>query len=91
MLRQVEFASAAAIVVVCGNIADAVENHGSHGYRLLLVNGGVAAQNVWLSALGSGLSGCLFEGPLRPEMARLAGTDGWRRAPLLAVAVGRRP
>jgi nitroreductase len=88
LVLQTEFADAAAIVLVTGELGAAVKQHGPWGHRNLLVRAGAAGYRLWLAALAMGLSGTVFAGLLPRAAQRLAGLDGYRRAGLFAYAVG---
>jgi len=88
MLRQVEFASAAALLVVVGDLDDGLGRFGNHGYRLLLLAAGAALHRCWLAAVRLGLAACLCEAPFerangQPLYPLLEG-----QVPLLALALG---
>lgn len=89
LLRQPEFATAGAVVEVAGDLAAAVARLGSHGHRLLLVRAGAAAHRAWLAALSADLAGCIFEGLLDAPLRESCAVDGWARARLVALALGR--
>lgn len=91
LVIQAEFARAPALLFAVGNLAAALERHGSHGHRQLLVRAGAVLHHAWLGALSLGLAGCIFAGLLPNALRDLAGTDGYTRMPLLALAVGRAP
>ena len=63
MFRQAEFADAAAMLVIVGDLDDALGRYGDHGYRLLLLAGGATLHRCWLSATNVGLVGCMCEAP----------------------------
>ncbi|AEV84088.1 Putative nitroreductase [Actinoplanes sp. SE50] len=88
LVMQREFAGAAAVVVLTGNLAAALARHGSHGHRLLLTRAGAAGHAAWLAAIRLGLVGSVFAGLLPHVLKELAGADGYRRAALFAFAAG---
>src|SRR6185312_1955466 len=88
LVLQTEFADAAAIVLVTGELGAAVKQHGPWGHRNLLVRAGAAGYRLWLASLAIGLSGTVFAGLLPRAAQRLAGLDGYRKAGLFAYAVG---
>jgi nitroreductase len=90
IVLQREFAAAPALVLVLGNLAEAVRRHGSHGHRLLLTRAGAAAHAAWLAALSVGLDGTVFAGLLPGAVRDLLGADGYTTAPLFAFSVGWR-
>ncbi|WP_436535061.1 nitroreductase family protein [Actinoplanes sp. HUAS TT8] len=87
LVMQSEFAQAAAVLVITGNLAGSLARHGSHGHRLLLSRAGAAAHAAWLAALRLHLGGSVFAGLLPHVLRERAGADGYHRAPLLAFAV----
>jgi hypothetical protein len=88
LVLQTEFADAAAIVLVTGELGAAVKQHGPWGHRNLLVRAGATGYRLWLASLAAGLSGTVFAGLLPRAAQRLAGLDGYRNAGLFAYAVG---
>ncbi len=86
LVMQSEFAQAAALLLITGNLAGAVERHGSHGHRLLLSRAGAAGHAAWLAALRLHLAGSVFAGLLPHVLRERAAADGYHRAPLLAFA-----
>ena len=90
LVLQREFAQAPALVVVGGNLAAALQRHGSHGHRLLLARAGAAGHAAWLAALSLDLVGSVFAGLLPTAFCELTGGDGYLRAPLFAFAAGHR-
>ncbi len=88
LVMQREFARAAALLVITGNLAAAVARHGSHGHRLLLSRAGAAGHAAWLTALRLDLVGTVFAGLLPNVLRERAGADGYQRAALFAFAAG---
>lgn len=88
---QREFSRAPAVVAVTGNLAAALDRHGRHGYRQLLLRAGAAAHYGYLAVLGLELGGCLFAGLLMKPLRELANLDGYREAPLFALSFGSLP
>lgn len=86
LVMQSEFAEAAALLVITGNLAGALERHGSHGHRLLLSRAGAAGHAAWLATLRLHLAGTVFAGLLPHVLRERAAADGYHRAPLLAFA-----
>lgn len=80
---QPDLATAAAVVVVCGDLDAAVRRHGPHGYRRLLTRAGAVVAACQLAAQRLGLHGCPFDG-LLPE-----GPEPVRDLSLFALALGR--
>jgi hypothetical protein len=90
LVMQEEFAHAAALLVITGNLAAALARHGSHGHRLLLSRAGAAGHAAWLTALRLDLVGTVFAGLLPHVLRERAGADGYHRAALLAFAAAHR-
>ena len=88
LVMQREFASAAALLVITGNLAAALARHGSHGHRLLLTRAGAAGHAAWLTALRLDLVGTVFAGLLPHVLRERAAADGYHRAALFAFAAG---
>jgi hypothetical protein len=88
LVLQREFAHAAALLVITGNLAGALARHGSHGHRLLLSRAGAAGHAASLAALRLHLVGSVFAGLLPHVLRERAGADGYHRAALFAFAVG---
>jgi hypothetical protein len=86
LVMQREFAEAAALVVITGNLAAALARHGSHGHRLLLTRAGAAGHAAWLAALRLHLVGTVFAGLLPNVLRERADADGYHRAALFAFA-----
>ena len=85
---QREFADAAAIVAVLGDLEATVARHGEHGYRLLMTRAGAACYTTWLHAIGLGFAGTVFAGFIPAAVRTRLRCDGVRRHPLFAVALG---
>jgi hypothetical protein len=88
LVMQREFAEAAALLVITGNLAAALARHGSHGHRLLLSRAGAAGHAAWLAALRLDLVGTVFAGLLPNVLRERADADGYHRAALFAFAAG---
>jgi hypothetical protein len=91
LVLQREFASAPVILTFVGPLAAGLARHGSHGHRMLLLRAGAAAHAAWIAALRLGLVGSVFAGLLPHVLRERAAVDGYLRAPLFALAVGRPP
>lgn len=89
LVLQREFAHAPAVALVTGDLRTAIARRGAHGHRLLLLRAGAASHAMWLAALRRDLVGSIFAGLLPDALHRLGGVDGYTRAALLALAVGR--
>jgi SagB-type dehydrogenase family enzyme len=89
LVLQQEFARAAALLIILGDMAEAIEREGSHGYRQLLLRAGAAAHSADLAAMSVGLAGCFTAGLLVRAVEALAGIDGCHQSTLFALAVGR--
>ena len=88
LVLQVEFAEAAALILITGSLRDTTAQLGSWGHRNLLVRAGAAGQRLWLASLSTGLCGTVFAGMLPRAARTLAGIDGFRTAGLFAYATG---
>ncbi|MEU7905432.1 nitroreductase family protein [Actinoplanes sp. NPDC049118] len=88
LVMQREFAQAAALLVITGNLAAALARNGSHGHRLLLTRAGAAGHAAWLTALRLDLVGTVFAGLLPHVLRERAAADGYHRAALFAFAAG---
>ncbi|KAA6443868.1 nitroreductase family protein [Bacillus atrophaeus] len=86
---QKEFMFAPAIIIVHGTMNKAVQHYGGHGYRHLMVRGGAAAHNAWLSALTLGLTGTVFAGALPRPLRVCTHIDGRHRTQLCAFSFGK--
>jgi SagB-type dehydrogenase family enzyme len=87
-LLQSAHASAPAVLFVAGDLGNALADRGARGLRELMVQAGAAVGEVWLAATGYGLGACAAGGVIESGLQALAGGDGYRSAPLLAIALG---
>lgn len=85
---QSEFASAAAVIWITGNLAAACERLGSLGHRYLLLRAGFAGHRLWTAAMAMGLSGGITAGIVSGVAREQFGIDGYHQASLLAFATG---
>jgi SagB-type dehydrogenase family enzyme len=85
---QPEFASAAVIIWITGNLAAACARLGALGHRLLLLRAGSAAHRLWTGALAMGLSGGITAGVVSGSAREQFGLDGYQQVSLLAFATG---
>lgn len=85
---QKTLAAAPAVIFLCGDFSTAFSRRGSRGYRELLIQGGVAASQILLTATAEGLSSCPSGGLMETGFRALTGTDGFAVAPMLAICVG---
>jgi hypothetical protein len=88
LVLQRDFAHAAALLIIAGNLAAALARHGDHGHRLLLCRAGAAGHAGSLTALRLGLVGTVFAGLLPHVLWERAAADGYHRAALFAFAAG---
>jgi hypothetical protein len=88
MCRQIEFADAAAVLVIAGDLEHALSRYGDHGYRLLLLRGGSALHRCWVEATRVGLVGCLCEAPFQRANGHSTYQLRCGEIPLLALALG---
>lgn len=90
-LLQREFAEAAAVLLVEGDMAAALARDGDHGYRRLISRGAAAAHHLWLDAEANGLECCAFAGVLGDEELGIVRPSSFRNRILIAAAVGYPP
>jgi SagB-type dehydrogenase family enzyme len=88
MAAQPEFSEAPVFLWIFGDLAGACARHGAFGHRQLLLRAGAAGHRLWMSSLAMGLAGCLVAGVVPGAARRQFGFDGYRKASLLALAVG---
>ncbi|WP_411146943.1 hypothetical protein [Streptomyces sp. x-80] len=91
LVLQLEFADAAAVVLVLGDLAAALTRDGAAGHRQLLSRGAAHAHAAWLAALSQGAAGTVFAGILSSAGRTELGIDGFHRAQLLGLALGVPP
>jgi SagB-type dehydrogenase family enzyme len=89
-INQIGLATAGDIVVMLGDIPDAVNRSGEAGYRALLLRAGNMVAHMWLAAHAAGLSSTAAGGVLEPGLSVHAGCDGYRECPMLSFAIGTR-
>lgn len=82
---------AAAVVVFVGNCERVAHKYGPMGFKLMLLDAGVASGQSELVATALELRATQLGGLPSGEMARLLQVDGIRRVPLVGLAVGTRP
>ncbi|HEU0015977.1 MAG TPA: nitroreductase family protein [Longimicrobium sp.] len=87
-LLQSAHAAAPAVLFVAGDLGSALADRGARGLRELMVQAGAAVGEVWLAASASGLGACAAGGVIESGLRAMAGGDGYRSAPLLAIALG---
>lgn len=85
---QPEFASAAAVVWITGNLAAACARLGPLGHRYLLLRAGSAGHRLWTAAMAMGLSGGITAGVVSGVAREQFGIDGYQQTSLLAFATG---
>lgn len=88
LFLQEELAVAPAVIWIFGNLAAACARHGALGHRQLLLRAGAAAHRLWMAGVSLGVGGCLMGGVIPGEARRQFGFDGYKRASLLALALG---
>ena len=84
-------AGAAAVIVVVGNADRVQHKYGAMGFKLLLLDAGVAIGHAELVATALELRAALLGGLPARELALLLRIDGETRVPLASLAVGTRP
>lgn len=85
---QKSLGSAPAVVFLCGNFSSAFAVRGSRGYRELLVQSGVAAAQILLSATSYKIASCPSGGLMESGFRALTGADGFSVAPTFAISLG---
>ncbi|MGN6611502.1 MAG: nitroreductase family protein [Angustibacter sp.] len=85
---QAEFADAAAIVSLAGDLTAADAASGAHGYRQLMTRAGAAAYDMWLDAVALGWAGTVFAGFIPASVRLPLASDGTDRHQLFALALG---
>jgi nitroreductase len=83
------YADAAALLIICGDLAAAVEADGPNGYSRLLVQAGAFAYTAWLTALSLGLAGSVYGRSNGDADAAARRSGGLRH--LFTAALGREP
>jgi nitroreductase len=85
---QSEFADAAAIISLAGDLTAADAASGAHGYRQLMTRAGTAAYDMWLDAVALGWAGTVFAGFIPASVRLPLASDGTDRHQLFALALG---
>jgi hypothetical protein len=85
---QSEFGQAAAIISVAGNIEDATQKFGGHGYRLLMTRAASLSYGMWLGSLADGLVGTVFAGFIPAAVRRALSSDISSRQQVFSLAIG---
>jgi nitroreductase len=85
---QPEFASAAVVIWIAGDLAAACARLGPLGHRYLLLRAGCAGNRLWTAALAMGLSGGVTAGVVSGVAREHFGLDGYHQVSLLAYATG---
>jgi SagB-type dehydrogenase family enzyme len=85
---QPEFASAAVVIWIAGDLAAASARLGPLGHRYLLLRAGSAGNRLWTAALAMGLSGGVTAGVVSGFAREHFGLDGYHQVSLLACATG---
>ena len=85
---QAEFADAAAIISLAGDLTAADAASGAHGYRQLMTRAGAAAYDMWLDAVALGWAGTVFAGFIPASVRLPLASDGTDRHQLFALALG---
>jgi hypothetical protein len=88
MVLQPEFAGAAVILLVTGDLNRAVQYRGGHGHRNLLSRAGAACEYAWLTAVKEGLVASIFAGFLPSALKKFMRLNGYDDLQLLALAIG---
>lgn len=89
-ILQVEFAQAAAVIILSCDMARLAEKYSIRAYRLGLMDAGHVSQNVYLVAQALDLCVCATAGFIDSEINSALGFDGLDRCALLALGIGSR-
>lgn len=89
-LFQVEFAAAAAAVVVTSAYGRLTAKYGVRGYKLALLDVGHVSQNFYLCATALGLDACATAGFVDEAINGALGIDGMETGASLVLLVGPR-
>lgn len=85
---QLEFAQAAAALVLTGAIGRLREKYGPRGYRFALLDAGHVSENIYLVATALDLQVSATAGFIDDEMDAALGVDGLETATTLVLLVG---
>lgn len=86
-MNQAHFCEAGAVVVLMANLEQTFAEHGKAGYEMLLLESGGTVASLWLAATAAGLVGTPAGGLIDAGFTRYAGVDGYREAPIFALAL----
>lgn len=86
-LNQAHFSDAGAVVVLMADLEQTFTEHGKAGYEMLLLEAGGTVASLWLAATAAGLVGTPAGGLIDAGFMHYAGIDGYREAPIFALAL----
>lgn len=87
---QLEFSQAAVAVILTAAVGRLCAKYGARGYRLVLIDAGVVAGQMYLVAPALGLDVCATAGFIDDELDAALGLDGLEVASVLVVLIGPR-
>jgi SagB-type dehydrogenase family enzyme len=85
---QTEFGTAAALLLMVGSVATALERYGDRGYRYMLLGNGMQLQRNGIACAALGLGGCITGSFCQDSWERWLGFDGFHASMLNAYALG---
>jgi SagB-type dehydrogenase family enzyme len=91
VLFQVEFARAAAVLVLVSSVGTLRSKYGARSYRLAMLDVGHVSAFLYLVGAALELQVCATAGYADDELDRLVGADGLDVASMLILAVGPQP
>jgi SagB-type dehydrogenase family enzyme len=91
VLFQVEFARAAAVLVLVSSVGTLRSKYGARSYRLALLDVGHVSAFLYLVGAALELQVCATAGYADDELDRLVGADGLDVTTMLILAVGPKP
>jgi SagB-type dehydrogenase family enzyme len=87
-LYQIEFAEAAAALVLVGAIGRLAAKYGPRAHRLATLDAGHVSENIYLAGTALKLAVCATAGFVDEEFDRALGIDGMDMATLLVLLIG---
>ena len=91
ILYQVEFARAAAALVITSAVGRLTQKYGPRGYRLAHLDAGHVSAHIYLVATALGVQVCATAGFIDAALDAALGLDGYEHASMLVVLVGPQP
>ena len=86
---QTEWSRAGACVVLTSSFGKLAKKYGLRAYRLSLLDTGLVAQNIYLTASALDLKACASAGFIDDELNEALQVDGYETAAFLTVMVGK--